>query len=88
MLLLYLSLLFSWLLQVEIVQVLHRRHRIALNEIAILTPYSAQKIIIEEEYAGDWKSELTVATISESQGDYFSLSRILECIDRYVLTTK
>lgn len=56
------------MLQLEIVGVLHRRHRISLKEIAILTPYSAQKHIIEKEYVADWSSEVTVATISESQG--------------------
>lgn len=56
--------------QVEIASVLHRRHQVAICEIAVLTPYSAQmkkiKMIVQKE-RGDLKN-LQVHTINESQG--------------------
>jgi len=54
---------------VEIVQTLLRKHKVNSHEVAILTPYSAQKVVIQRELkTAKLDGGIRVATISESQG--------------------
>ena len=56
-------------IQVEIARVLHRDHGVPVEEIAILTPYSAQKDKIQKESQATRDiRKLKVASINESQG--------------------
>ena len=55
-------------LQVQIVKVLHRTKRIPEDEIAVLTPYSSQKDVILNEISKEGLSEITIQTVTESQG--------------------
>ena len=58
--------------QVEIVQTLCKDHKVPPDQIAILTPYSAQKVVIEkkmEEFKLDIKAT-PVRSITESQGEF------------------
>ncbi len=64
-------------IKVEIAEVLHRVHRVRLEEMAILTPYSAQKDEIKKlalqvnllrEGPGPTPDGIKVASITESQG--------------------
>ena len=57
-----------FILQVDIAKVLIRRHKVETKHIAVLTPYSAQKNLIEEKMS---KANLNVkvASITESQGE-------------------
>ena len=64
------SVVLMYPLQIEIVCVLHHRHKVAISELAVLTPYSAQKEKIKkmaQEKTGDMKN-LRVASIIGSQG--------------------
>ncbi len=64
--------------KVEIAGVLHRLHAVRLEEMAILTPYSAQRDeirklavednLLEEIKAGESPKGIKVASITESQG--------------------
>ena len=46
------------------------KHRVKSQEVAILTPYSAQKIVIQNELKMiNLDCKVKVATISESQGN-------------------
>ena len=58
-------------LQVEIVETLCKVHKVPAHQIAILTPYSAQKIVIDKMMK-EMKLAIKVASITESQGNYYS----------------
>ena len=46
------------------------KHRVKSQEVAILTPYSAQKVVIQNELKrANLDCKVRVATISESQGN-------------------
>ena len=63
--------LYILMVKVEIVKVIHEAHKVKLTEIAVLTPYKAQKSCLKElaDKAGLLGPEgLVVATITESQG--------------------
>ena len=55
-------------LQVQIVKVLHRTKGIPEDEIAVLTPYSSQKDVILSEISKEGLSDITIQTVTESQG--------------------
>ena len=57
-------------LQVNIAKVLNRKHKVSTSCIAVLTPYSAQKNLIEEKMK-EAKLNIKVASIIESQGEVF-----------------
>ncbi len=46
------------------------RHKVAQKQIAALTPYSAQKEEIKKYLRARNLSDITVKTVTESQGDY------------------
>ena len=54
----------------EIARTLHVKHKIPVNEMAVLTPYSAQKDTIKKVVNDEPKplNTLLVVSISESQG--------------------
>ena len=56
--------------QIEIARILHCKHKIPLEEIAVLTPYSAQKnkILKMVKKPDETLCNLKVASITESQG--------------------
>ena len=54
--------------QVEIARVLNKRHKVETKQIAVLTPYSAQKNLIEEEMTNAHLN-IKVTSITESQGE-------------------
>ena len=72
----------------EVVNVLHKRHGVGYREIAVITPYSAQKNLIRElksaKVTGSATSgarrdpavakleELAIVSITESQGEVSS----------------
>lgn len=56
--------------QAEIVQTLCKDHKVDINQIAVLTPYSAQKVVIAKKMK-EVKLDIKVASITESQGDTF-----------------
>ena len=56
------------LLQVKIAETLCKVHKVPTHQIAILTPYSAQKIIIDKMMK-EAKLTIKVASITESQGE-------------------
>lgn len=56
-------------LQVEIATVLHKVHKVGMEQIAILTPYSAQKTLIDRRVK-EAKLSIKVASITESQGKW------------------
>ena len=60
------------MLQVEIAQVLRRNLQDGEVTIAILTPYKAQKWVLDELQSGMVRPSATVHTINESQGDNFA----------------
>ena len=75
-------------------------HDVRLREIAILTPYSAQKEVIKQlavkakllsEKCGEADAEIKVATITESQGmktvQSFKLHQLVQVpkVDSYVM---
>ena len=45
-------------------------HRVAQNQIAALTPYSAQKEEIKKHLKDRNLSQIQVKTVTESQGNY------------------
>lgn len=56
-------------MQVRIVQVLHQDYRVETQQLAILTPYSAQKSMIKKKLQQHGRlKEIKVSTITESQG--------------------
>ena len=60
-------------LQIEIAKTLHHQHGVKVGEIAVLSPYSAQKNKILEmvkKLPGELR-KLRVASITESQGYYY-----------------
>ena len=63
----------SALFQLEVVSVLHNRHGVEYKEMAVITPYSAQKSLIhqlkDEKPTVAKTNELTVVSITESQGE-------------------
>ena len=50
-------------------KVLVRRHKVEIKQIAVLTPYSAQKNLIEEKM-NEANVNVKVASITESQGEH------------------
>ena len=54
-------------------KVLTKKHRVNTSCIAVLTPYSAQKNLIEEKMK-EAKLNIKVASITESQGEIHFLS--------------
>ena len=48
------------------------RHRVAQNQIAALTPYSAQKEEIKKYLKDRNLAGIQVKTVTESQGDYLN----------------
>ena len=48
---------------------LNRKHKVSTNQIAVLTPYSAQKHLIGEKIQQAKLNKVTVASITESQGN-------------------
>ena len=56
-----------FLLQIEIATTLHKVHKVGMEQIAILTPYSAQKNLIDKK-TKQAKLKIKVASITESQG--------------------
>ena len=74
-------------LQIQIVQVLHSDHEVPMDDIAILTPYSAQKRTLQKKVADMTKefSSLKIVTISESQGMTYTSdlsSHMIHCLIR------
>ena len=71
----------------EIVRVLHHAHRVAFKQIAVLTPYSAQREEIKRVMikhpdlvrttSGSKKPAVKVASITESQGSLQTVIMIL-----------
>ena len=61
------------LIQIKIAKTLHHQHGVAVDEIAIMSPYSAQKNKILEmvKKLPDELCKLRVASITESQGYLF-----------------
>ena len=59
------------ILQIEIAQVLRRNLQDEVT-IAILTPYKAQKWVLDELQSDMVRPSATVHTINESQGDNFA----------------
>ena len=59
-------------LQVNIAKVLNKKHKVSTSCIAVLTPYSAQKNLIEEKMK-EAKLNIKVASIIESQGEVLVL---------------
>lgn len=57
-------------MQADIVQVLMSRHKVKAETLAILTPYSAQKEEISKSLKGRGIADVTVKSITESQGVY------------------
>ena len=62
-------------MQIQITQVLHNVHKVSLHQIALITPYSAQKMRIktlamEAGMTLTGPKKLTIATITECQGTY------------------
>ena len=57
-------------LQVQIVKVMHKIKRISKDQIAVLTPYTSQKEVILNALSNQGFSEITVQTVTESQGTY------------------
>jgi superfamily I DNA and/or RNA helicase len=55
------------------VKVLHKRHKVSTSCIAVLTPYSAQKNLIEEKMKEAKLNNIKVASITESQGEVHKL---------------
>ena len=73
--------LFISTVQVKIASVLHQEHKIAISEMAVLTPYTAQKEKIKklvQKKAGDLKN-LRVSSINESQGSHASFFFFCMC---------
>ena len=58
-------------MQVEIIRVLISRHQISVEQIAVLTPYSAQKNVIEDKLHKA-RLKVKVASITDSQGEFLS----------------
>ena len=58
------------LLQVQIAKVLNIRHKVNTSHIAVLTPYSAQKNLIEDKMK-EANLKIKVASITESQGKVY-----------------
>ena len=56
------------MLQVEIAMTLHKVHKVGVEQIAVLTPYSAQKNFIDKKMK-EAKLDIKVASITESQGN-------------------
>ena len=52
----------------QIVQVLTKVYNVKLSEIALMTPYKAQKVCLKELAKRTGLSNLAIATITESQG--------------------
>ena len=59
---------FIILLQIGIATALHKVHKVGLEQIAILTPYSAQKNLIDKKMK-EAKLDIKVASITERQGE-------------------
>ena len=57
-----------YILQVEIATILHKVHKVGVEQIAVLTPYSAQKNVIEKKMK-EAELKIKVASITESQGN-------------------
>ena len=51
----------------EIATTLHKVHKVGVEQIAVLTPYSAQKTLIDKKMK-EAKLKIKVASITESQG--------------------
>jgi superfamily I DNA and/or RNA helicase len=56
------------------VKVLNKRHKVSTSCIAVLTPYSAQKNLIEEKMKEAKLDKIKVASITESQGEVWHAS--------------
>lgn len=52
----------------EVARALHDKHKVAAEKIAILTPYTAQKFIIQEALKDAKLDKIQVTTITETQG--------------------
>jgi len=62
---------------VEIVTNLHHRHEVPIDQLAILTPYNAQKAVINAIINKDgpkYLEKLFVASITESQGKFIFIN--------------
>ena len=55
-------------LQVKIVDVLLKKYSVCPEDVAVLTPYTAQKKLLERELTNEIK--VKVRTVTESQGAY------------------
>ena len=55
-------------MQVEIAKTLFEVHKVPTDEIAVLTPYSAQKFLINKKMK-EAGLNIKVASITESQGE-------------------
>ena len=60
------------MLQIGIATALHKDHKVDLEQIAVLTPYSAQKNLINKKLK-EAELDVKVASITESQGEYIQL---------------
>ena len=65
-------------LQIGIATTLHKVHKVGLKQIAVLTPYSAQKNLIDKKMK-QAKLDIKVASITESQG---------ECIEQIMVISR
>lgn len=51
---------------------MHKIKRISEDQIAVLTPYTSQKEVICNALRNEGLSEITVQTVTESQGTYIA----------------
>ena len=59
----------SFLMQVKIAETLCKVHKVPADQIAVLTPYSAQKLLIDKMMK-EANLTIKVASITESQGEH------------------
>ena len=59
------------MLQIEIATTLHKVHCVDMDQIAVLTPYSAQKTLITKKMK-EAKLKIKIASITESQGEAYT----------------
>ena len=57
--------------QIQIARVIHQVYKAKLSEIALMTPYRAQKDCVKQLANVAGLDGLTVATITESQGAFY-----------------
>ena len=63
------------LIQAEIAEALISRHKVEPGEIAVITPYSAQKEEVKKQLGREGVEGVTVKTITDSQGKLCHLYR-------------